>query len=254
MSALALRIIACLAMLIDHIGYVWGISELRYIGRIAFPIFAFLIVNGYRHTRSVQKYMLRLAVFAVISEVPCDLLFRGGICDFSKQNVFVTLFLGLSCIAMIDIVRKRHLLLTLIPVAVFCAAAMAFNCDYGYIGILTVVAFHLFYESDAKSRVLLTLSMLLLSSWYAVSYNAANVIFDLTGCNLRGYWFLSPFFFDSPQTIQIYRVFALIPIFMYTGKKGWQPKSKAATKALQYGFYAFYPAHLLILYLLKQYA
>lgn len=86
MSALALRLIACLAMLIDHIGYAWGISELRYIGRIAFPIFAFLIVNGYRHTRSVQKYMLRLAVFAVISEVPCDLLSAAEYAIFQSKT------------------------------------------------------------------------------------------------------------------------------------------------------------------------
>ncbi len=251
MSALVLKIIACAAMLIDHIGAAWGITEFRYIGRLAFPIFAFLLVNGFRHTRSTGKYMLRMAIFAVISEVPYDLLFSWKWVDFSRQNVFITLFLGLACIAMFDEAKKKSILLAMVPVAVCCAVAMALNCDYSYIGILTVMACHLFYGDDFKNRALLAAAMLLLSSWYAISFHAANFVLDTTGFDLHAHFYSKPFFFASPGYKQIFRVFALIPIFMYNGKKGAMPRSKVAAKAVQYGFYIFYPAHILIIFLVK---
>ena len=101
-SALSLRVIALVTMLIDHIGGTFGIPEFRYIGRISFPIFAFLIVNGFRHTHNLNKYLFRLAAFAVISEIPYNLIWSDDIAYPNSQNVFVTLFLGLCCISLID--------------------------------------------------------------------------------------------------------------------------------------------------------
>ena len=99
MSALTLRILACLFMLLDHIGYSLGGSHplylpLRCIGRLAFPIFVFLVVNGFRHTSNRPRYALRLALFAVISQVPFA-LFCGQKTYFSNGNVFVTLLICL---------------------------------------------------------------------------------------------------------------------------------------------------------------
>ncbi len=250
MSVFVLRIIACVAMLIDHIGITWGISEFRLIGRIAFPIFAFLLVNGYRHTKNLNKYLLRLGIFALISEIPYDLFLAHKPFNFGSQNIFFTLFLGLVMIALMDMASQKNVLLSLLPLAVFCAAAMLINCDYGYIGILTVAVFHVFYGNDTKSRVLLAVALLFTASWQAISYNIAELVITLTDYNLRDIPLLAPFFFNLPSYKQIYRVFALIPIFMYNGKKGFSPKSKTAAKISQYGFYAFYPLHILIIHII----
>ena len=98
LDSFQLKCIAILTMFIDHMGAVFFPGELmfRYIGRIAFPIFAFLLVEGYFHTRDVRRYMLRLGLFAVISEIPYYLAFRETILEFEHQNMFYTLFIGVD--------------------------------------------------------------------------------------------------------------------------------------------------------------
>ena len=92
-----LKMIAITTMLIDHVGAVLlpQYPILRIIGRIAFPIFCFLLVEGFMHTHDVIRYMTRIGLFALISEIPFDLLFYGRILDGTHQNVFFTLFIGL---------------------------------------------------------------------------------------------------------------------------------------------------------------
>ncbi len=251
MSALLLRTIACLTMLVDHIGLMWGISWMRAVGRIAFPIFAFLLVNGYRHTKNLNKYAIRLGIFALLSEIPFDLLLSSTPFDWGRQNIFFTLFFGLLMITLFDMAKEKSILLALLPVAVFCAAAMVLNTDYGYLGILTVFAFHLFYGKDAKNITLLIISVVFLSSWQAISYHTANLVLAQTGFDLRSVRAFNPFFYGHPAYLQTHRIMGLVPILMYNGKKGFAPKPKWAAKLMQYGFYAFYPVHILILYLLR---
>lgn len=247
-SALTLRVIALVTMLIDHIGNVFGIMEFRCIGRISFPIFAFLIVNGYRHTHNPKKYLLRLAAFALISEIPYNLIARGEVFNSGVQNVFFTLFLGLCCIVLIDWLKDKHLLLCALPLIMCCYAAFKLKCDYDFIGVLTICAFYFFGKKDAKNRILLVVAMLLLAGFDAIGFYAGRLIYDLSGFDLRSVVYFRPFISQSPNFIQILRVFALLPIFLYSGEKGWQPKSKWGKIAFQYGFYLFYPAHLLALY------
>ena len=123
LSGSALKMIAIATMLIDHIaatviirvlkfgGYNDSLYQLyrvmRNIGRIAFPIFCFLLVEGFMHTRDREKYALRLGCFAAISEIPFDLAFNGKILEVGYQNVFFTLLLGLLTMMAYDSVMKQ---------------------------------------------------------------------------------------------------------------------------------------------------
>ena len=88
-----LKLLACIFMLCDHVGFVLMNNNwiMRAVGRLAFPIFAFLLVEGYRHTSDIRKYFIRLFLFALISEVPFDLVTTGRLFDMQKQNIFFTL-------------------------------------------------------------------------------------------------------------------------------------------------------------------
>ena len=108
LNSYQLKCIAIITMLIDHIGAVLFPENLvlRYIGRISFPIFCFLLAEGFYHTKNVKKYMMRLAVFAVLSEIPYDLAFRNTYIEFTRQNVFFTLLIGV--VMMYAIVRTNN--------------------------------------------------------------------------------------------------------------------------------------------------
>lgn len=150
LSGSTLKIIAMISMLIDHTAAfllrpyinddIYGL--LREIGRIAFPIFCFLIVEGYFHTRSVKKYLIRLLLFGLASEIPFDLASRGlpGTA-FGHQNVFFTLFLGLLVVWIID--RHKNKLIVQVPAIIAgCFLAHVFNVDYDMFGIIQILVFY----------------------------------------------------------------------------------------------------------------
>lgn len=242
-----LKIIAIITMLIDHIGAVilermpavsyglyrlavnhWGnIPEviqdhgiivivyviLRLIGRLGFPIFCFLLIEGFLYTRNVWKYALRLFLFSLISEIPFNLAFRGDIFDTGYQNVFFTLLTGLLTLILIQLVEKKlashkiiqYLFIIPITVAFMLAAELLIQCDYGASGILTIVVMYLL----RKNRVL-----------------------EMTGgCVVL----------TAMNYIEFTSFLTLIPISKYNGERGLK---------LKYVFYAFYPVHLFILYLI----
>ena len=124
-------------MLIDHVGAVLlpQYPILRIIGRIAFPIFCFLLVEGFMHTHDVIRYMTRIGLFALISEIPFDLLFYGRILDGTHQNVFFTLFIGL---VMLYYLTKRYpAVLNFLMVILFMLFAEFLRTDYSSMGALT---------------------------------------------------------------------------------------------------------------------
>jgi len=135
----ALRLIACASMLIDHIGDVWFPQAvwMHVLGRPAFPIFAFLLAEGAARTRSPLRYLLRLGVFAAISEAPFDFAFSGGV-DWSCQNTIVTLFFGCAMLLSLDRVNGSQK--TAVVIAA-CAAATLARGDYRFVGILLIYAF-----------------------------------------------------------------------------------------------------------------
>ena len=107
MSAFVLKIIALISMACDHTSYlIYGkFSFLNYIGRLAFPIFAFQISEGYIHTNNLKKYFMRLFLFALISQIPFS-LFRSSYISGFGLNIFFTLFLGLGAIKIFDVFYK----------------------------------------------------------------------------------------------------------------------------------------------------
>lgn len=143
-----LKLIAACTMLIDHVGYVLFSDALwlRCIGRIAFPLFCFLMAEGCVYTRDRRKYALRLLVFALLSEIPFNLMNTGTPWDLSHQNVLWTLLAGALLCWLVDwALQKRTapgLVLTgAVMAAAFCLLELA-NTDYGGWGTLLVVMFY----------------------------------------------------------------------------------------------------------------
>ncbi len=208
LTSFQLKWIAIITMLIDHVGAVlfpqyW---VLRYIGRISFPIFCFLLTEGFWHTRNIRRYMIRLGGFALISEVPYDLAFHGKVVDPKHQNVFFTLLLGV--ILMYVLKRSRELPLQALEILMVMCAADLLRTDYSFKGILLIAVFYLLREN------------LWLKTACAALWN-----------------------FLWNGSIQGYGALAMIPIALYNGEQG---------RKMKYFFYVFYPAHLLVLFLVNR--
>lgn len=207
-------------MLCDHIGAVFMDDNaiMRAIGRMAFPIFAFLLAEGYRHTSDKRKYFIRLMVFAFVSEAPFDLVFYGRAFSLERQNVFFTLAAGIVVMYAADIAYEKKLQ-AIIFVATAIAAALFLRFDYGLCGLLIITAFYM-YEPDTGASGFLN------KLWNNMGFTV------LTGV----IWVL---FYGVKQ---LYALFAIIPITLYNGERG--------RSSLKYVFYLFYPVHLLVMYLI----
>ncbi len=208
LDGFVLKSIAMVAMLIDHMGAVLFPQYLgmRMIGRIAFPIYCFLLVEGAMHTSDIRKYELRLFLFALVSELPFDLAFQGTI-DFNHQNVFFTLLLGVIGIDLAQ--RWKSKLNTILIFIILVIVAEFLRTDYGGSGIVFIFFYYLLYQKKVIKQLAFVLENYLL-------YGSG---------------------------VQIYASFAVLPMLLYNGKKG---------PSLKYVFYVFYPAHLLILYLISR--
>ncbi|MDY4969177.1 MAG: TraX family protein [Lachnospiraceae bacterium] len=216
MSGFALKLLALVLMIIDHCGLVLfaGTSlylPCRILGRIAFPIYAFLITEGYVHTRNVKKYAGRLLVFALLSEIPFDYAFFRTPLYMGYQNVFFTLVLGLGALVCMDGILGRSNISKILLAALVVIAELA-HVDYGAFGVLVIVLFYLFRDQKVKCMASVAAALIL-------------------------HGFLGGFYIEGFGAI------ALIFILLYNGKKGQYPFPSLL-------FYAAYPLHLLILGLL----
>jgi len=231
-----LRTIAIVLMLSDHIWatYMSLGNWMTYIGRLAFPIFAFQIVEGFVHTSNLKKYILRLLGFAVITEIPFNLFYSSRWFNPYHQNVLFTLLLGLLAITVIDNLKKKSakkVALSVLWLILISVASVLGFVDYGFYGVLTIVMFYLFRDFPFAWLAQL-IGMVLIN---IVFFEGQVHPFEIFGTT-----------FEIP--LQGFAVFALIPIWLYNGKKG------RSSKVMQYGFYAFYPVHMLALYLIKFFA
>ncbi len=246
-SSAVLKNIAVVTMLIDHIGAVivtrlliqnglyeamvnqeaysawmgqhgglYGIyMAMRIIGRFAFPIYCFLLVEGFQKTHDVKKYLGRMFLFALLSEVPFDLALSGKAWDMQYQNVFFTLFIGLLVIAGLRLVEMRlagtevwrkvvRVGLDAVIIIAGSALALILKTDYSFKGILAITVLYLFRRRK-KAQV-----------WAGV---IAFLLMD---------------------GLEMIAAFSFILIWFYNGTRGKQNK---------YFFYFFYPVHLLLLWL-----
>ena len=219
MSSFALHILAMLLMLCDHLQLTLlpDLPILRCVGRLAFPLFAFMAVEGYLHTRSLKKYLLRLLMLAVISEIPFDLLVSGSVFDPMHQNVIWTIILGLCCIrAFENISAGRKKMLSAVVIIASLAAAIIARVDYSSAGVLTLLAFYAFRGNTVRCRLMQLLSLAFI-----------NLLL------LGGIEFAFP--------DQALAVLSLPIIWLYDGSQG---PHNGFIKAANY---LFYPAHMLIL-------
>lgn len=214
-----LKLIACVTMLIDHIGAVFfpRMFLLRIIGRIAFPIYCFLIAEGAVYTHDKKKYALRLLIGVFLAELPFDFAF-DGMFTWSGQSVMITLLLGyLAVLALQD---EAHRLRGFAVFAGLSLAAEAMQTDYGGWGVAMVVLFSL-----TRGRKLLQTAGL------------AVVCFLMNSAVLR--------FGTVRIPIELFAVIAMIPISLYSGRK------LTRSAAVQWAFYLFYPAHLTAICIMK---
>ena len=223
-----LKLIAICTMLIDHMGYTLfpGVMWLRCVGRVAFPIFCFLIAEGCVYTHDRRKYALRLLVFALLSEIPYNLMNSGMIWDPYDQNVLWTLLLGaLVCWLMDWALKKCTPLSFMLTGAVMLAAYWLLeigNTDYGGWGMLLVAAFYGVHRAPSGAVVKM------IAQAFGLAFFSIGV--------MGGY-----------LSIELWSLAALVPIWLYNGQRGF------SNKAVQYGFYAFYPVHILALSLIAMY-
>ena len=147
MTGFQLKLLAILAMTADHIGAVFfpEIPLLRWIGRLAMPVLSFFIGEGLRHTRSPRRYLLRLTGFALLSELPFDLAFYGGI-EWGHQNAYFTLALGLLALWAIQSRGMEGWLLALTA----ALAAELLGCDYGIYGVLLILLLDRFHRARSE--------------------------------------------------------------------------------------------------------
>jgi hypothetical protein len=236
----ALKLIATITMLIDHIGAVLVYSlylagrntgnyelanrmariyePMRIIGRIAFPIYCFLLVEGFHHTRNQKKYVNRMVIGMLLSEIPFDLAISGQI-DWSSSSVMVTLLLGILMMAGMGTLSGFWKLLAIPP---FYFLAELLGTDYGGQGILLIAMLEL-TRGLPREKLLRTLGFAVLL------------------------WF-GPYVQVGPFAIPMeeFALIVLIPMFLYDGRK------LTRNKWIQWGFYLFYPVHLLLLWIVQQ--
>lgn len=153
LSGSTLKLLAIITMLIDHTAAViltespnYGLY--RMIGRVSFPIFCFLLVEGYVHTHDVKRYALRLFFFALLSELPFDLALYGRLFYPYAQNVFFTLLIGLFVLYLMD--RTKNWFLKILVVFMGMLIAALGMTDYSYLGILSIAVLYAARENRLK--------------------------------------------------------------------------------------------------------
>ena len=246
LSAAELKYLAALCMLLDHMAVVfpamlaglglpgWADVLPRCAGRLAFPIFAYFVAEGCRRTRFFHRYLIRLGVFALVSQAPYTLAIGilGG-------SVVLTFFLAAAAICGYErLVRaERSLTAASLPLLGACVLALVLNTDYGFPGVLLV--FGLYLCGEDRKRLLLCLG-----AGLALIYLVYNPLMGFLSLPALLPRLVADYLAAAVPSAVLYALCAelsLLPLACYRGQLGLQNK---------WFFYIFYPAHLLGLWAL----
>ncbi len=229
LSANSLKIIAIIAMTIDHIAWAFVPFDsflgqsMHIIGRLTAPIMCYFIAEGYFHTRSVKRYALRLFCFALISHIPFVLFESGKPFSFFPMNVIYTLLLGLLALLAYDKIKNEGLK----TLAIIACMILSIGADWGIFGVIFILIFgqnHGNFKEQMRKFSMVAISMVLLSVFFSLS-NRINIF---------------------SQLFQLGVLLSIPLLYLYNGEQG-------KFKGLKWIFYIFYPLHLLIIALFKIY-
>lgn len=232
LNGFQLKIIAITLMVIDHTGALFfpEILLFRIIGRLAFPLFAFFISEGFFHTRSIKKYLIRLGLCAVLFQIPdwfsviyARLTNTPGFGVHYVLNIFATLFFGLAAMALFDKLKGKSIVLAWLAAIAVAVIAEVTGADYGAYGVFYMM---IFYQASGNIKKI-CIGALLLHIGYAAYEVSSSFLKTGTAA--------------FPHAIQLYSLLAVLPIAMYNQEQG---------RKMKYFFYAFYPVHMFILYLI----
>ena len=241
LSSNALKIIACACMVTDHAGIVFMGNNciMRAVGRLAFPIFAFLLVQGLLHTSNVRRYLLRLGIFALVSELPFDLAMHDTIWYPEAQNIFFTLTVGLFAIYALE--SRGPIGRWKVEIALAAALLAEFlRFDYGMAGVGIIITFYLFDKERSSIS----------------GKDGGDMVHACPGADAR-----TGLYYSWKQNLEIvvlsslvyilclgmnqmYALLAMIPVNMYSGERG--------RMKLKHFFYLFYPLHLLLIWFIRK--
>jgi hypothetical protein len=231
MTSFHLKLIAVISMLLDHMQIAFPAVfpiEFRLVGRLAFPLFAFLIAEGFRRTRSPEKFLLRLFLFALISEPFFDYFLSPApnfwsVGFLNNTNIFYTLFLGGAAVTTYRYVMNRHnvALLAVLPAVGFAALAVWLTVDYSWMGVAFIFALYITKKTPARLFVMAAMCLFLWSPLLAYHFMGQPV-------RVAG----------NPQLMIAATLLSVPLAACFNGKRG---------PAVKWFFYIFYPAHMAVL-------
>lgn len=223
MSSFMLRALALLSMFADHTGLALfpRIGLFRCAGRLAFPLYCFLLVQGYIYTRDLRAYARRLLLLAILSEIPFDLLIFGRVSSLVEQNVLFSLLLGMAAVWTADRYEEEPGKAALGILLVFIASMMA-RVSYGWLGVALCLCFYKMQGSRAKQA----LCILPVEGVYCLSLALSGVEHS---------WVL----------VSLCAMASAIPVFLYSGKPGLRHRF------VSFLFYAAYPLHIIALLIVR---
>ena len=154
-----LKIMAMVFMVLDHVGDNFFPEQtwMRALGRIAMPIFAFCVAEGLCHTRDKMKYLRRMLIFGLISEVPFDLVTSGKVLEFSHQNIMFTFswaIIGMICCdwVMTRIKNRSRYLFAGLTVLFFLGSSVILGLDYNFLAVSLIAVYYLLRGKAMRIR------------------------------------------------------------------------------------------------------
>ncbi len=212
-----LKMIAMVTMVFDHVGDNFFPEQtwMRIIGRMAFPIFAFFVCEGYIHTRDRIRYLERMILFGLISEIPFDLVTAGKLLEFTHQNIMLTFAFAVTVLLCYDRITdkvkgRKGIVIGVMMMIASGIVSIVLGLDYNIAALAVIFVYYLLRERSAVLRNIIAM---------AVHFLLRNV------------------------GIYVYGILGFLPLFLYNGKRG---------KGLKWLFYVFYPGHLLLIYLIRE--